>query len=39
MILIISRAVGKTIDRDQGIVNSIERLEVAAGRTMRRLRK
>jgi hypothetical protein len=39
MILIIGRAVGKTMDRDQGIVNGVERLEVAAGRTVRGLRK
>jgi hypothetical protein len=39
MILIIGRAVGKTMDRDQGIVNGVERLEVAAGRTVRRLGK
>ena len=39
MILIIGRAVGKTMDRDQGIVNRVERLEVAAGRTVRGLGK
>jgi hypothetical protein len=39
IILIISKAVSKTIDRNQGIVNSVEQLKVAARQTVRRLRK
>jgi hypothetical protein len=39
MILIIGRAVGETLDRDQGLMNSIKRLEAAAGRTVCGLQK